>query len=95
MITVLKTHGEEDDDPGAGVVVLAAAVDQADGVQQGREERPHVGEVSRLKSLQGWHRLKTNEWQDLQSEKLLTKSHKLLLLTSETWFIYMVTLFSK
>ena len=26
------THGEEDDDPGAGVVIFAAAVDQADGV---------------------------------------------------------------
>ena len=45
------THGEEDDDSGAGVVVLAAAVHQADGVKQRGEQRPHIREVSRLKCL--------------------------------------------
>ena len=45
------THGEEDDDPGAGVVVLAAAVHQADSVKQRGEQRPHIREVSRLKCL--------------------------------------------
>ena len=44
-------HREEDDDPGAGVVVLAVRVQQADGVQEWRVEGPHVREVGRLKSL--------------------------------------------
>ena len=45
------THSEEDDDSGAGIVVLAAAVHQADGVKQRGEQRPHIREVSRLKCL--------------------------------------------
>ena len=45
------SHGEEDDNPGAGVVVLAVRVQQADGVQEWRVEGPHVREVGRLKSL--------------------------------------------
>ena len=49
------THGEEDDDPGAGVVVLAAAVHQADGVQQWGEQRPNIREVSRLECLNSEH----------------------------------------
>ena len=45
------SHCEEDDDPGAGVVVLAVGVEEADGVEEGRVERPHVSEVCRLKGL--------------------------------------------
>ena len=45
------SHGEEDDNPGAGVVVLAVGVHQADGVEQGRVEGPHICELCRLKSL--------------------------------------------
>ena len=45
------SYREEDDDPGAGVVVLAVGVDQADGVEQGRVERPHICELCRLKGL--------------------------------------------
>ena len=55
LFSSVATHGEEDDDPGAGVVVLAAAVDQADGVQQRGEQGPHICEVSRLKRLQRSH----------------------------------------
>ena len=45
------SHGEKDNDPGAGVVVLAVGVHQADGVEQGRVEGPHICELCRLKSL--------------------------------------------
>ena len=45
------SHGEEDNNPGAGVVVLGVGVDQADGVEQGRVERPNICELCRLKSL--------------------------------------------
>ena len=45
------SHGEEDDNPGAGVVILAVGVDQADCMEKGRVERPHICELSRLKNL--------------------------------------------
>ena len=45
------SHREEDNDPGAGVVVLAVGVEKADGVEERRVEGPHVREVCRLKSL--------------------------------------------
>ena len=45
------SHGEEDDNPGAGVVILAVGVHQADCVEQGRVEGPHICELCRLKSL--------------------------------------------
>ena len=45
------SHGEEDNNPGAGVVVLGVGVDQADGVEQGRVERPNICELCRLENL--------------------------------------------
>ena len=45
------SYGEKDNDPGAGVVILAVGVHQADGVKEGRVQRPHVCELCRLESL--------------------------------------------
>ena len=43
LIFLNISHSEEDNDPGAGVVVLAVGVHQADGVEEGRVQGQRQG----------------------------------------------------
>ena len=45
---------EYDDDPSLGAVVLAGGEDQTDHVEQRREQRPQVGIIHFLDSLDSW-----------------------------------------
>ena len=42
----------EDDDPGGGVVVAAVGVHQTHSVHQGSQQRPELGEIYSLNTLQ-------------------------------------------